>query len=193
MVCSLSQCILSSFQILEQCRWPFVGLSKFWLLIENLYLLSGGLLMISLNQHKMRNHALFFETWRSKYIELNCPLLDCALFSSTVSSFADKTVLLDATREYLDRGLKTIRRNYEVSVKRGRYSQAQVDKFLSLIHPTLEYSDLGKVSVFISLIIGATQIFPNMREAGVCVWSSHFGWPRNSKQWVCGRAESSCW
>jgi 3-hydroxyacyl-CoA dehydrogenase len=47
-------------------------------------------------------------------------------------------VLLDTSRESLERGLGMIRRNYENSLKRGSTDAAQVDRALSLISTTLD-------------------------------------------------------
>jgi 3-hydroxyacyl-CoA dehydrogenase len=49
---------------------------------------------------------------------------------------ADIPVLLtDAIPEAIERGMNNIRKNYETSVKRGRFSQEYVDQRLALIHP----------------------------------------------------------
>lgn len=52
-------------------------------------------------------------------------------------------VLLDVDQAALERGLATIRRNYEVSVKRGRMTPADVEKRMGLITPSTKYADLG--------------------------------------------------
>lgn len=48
-------------------------------------------------------------------------------------------VILEAKQEFLDRGLAAMKKNYEVSVKRGRMTEAQVSKALSLLKGTLDY------------------------------------------------------
>ncbi len=52
--------------------------------------------------------------------------------------------LLEATQEQLDRGLATIRKNYEASAKKGKLSAAQVEERMGLIRPTLDYPDLAQ-------------------------------------------------
>jgi 3-hydroxyacyl-CoA dehydrogenase len=52
----------------------------------------------------------------------------------------------------LDRGLATIRSNYENSVKRGRFSQKVAEERLKRITPTLSYDDFSKVDLVIEAI-----------------------------------------
>jgi 3-hydroxyacyl-CoA dehydrogenase len=61
-------------------------------------------------------------------------------------------VLLETSQEALDRGLATIRRNYEASAKRGKLSTAQVEQRMALITPTLEYAALGNVDLAIEAV-----------------------------------------
>src|ERR1700719_2269086 len=51
-------------------------------------------------------------------------------------------LLKEADQPALDRGLATIQKNYQSSVKRGRLTQQFVDERLQLIKPTLSYDDL---------------------------------------------------
>ena len=52
-------------------------------------------------------------------------------------------VLLETKQEALDKGLATIRKNYETSMKKGKLTQAQLDACMALIHPTLSYQDFS--------------------------------------------------
>jgi 3-hydroxyacyl-CoA dehydrogenase len=70
-------------------------------------------------------------------------------------SFANAgiTVLLKETDQAaLDRGLATIRKNYETSVKRGRFTQQYVDERLRLIKPVLTYEGFGDVDMVIEAV-----------------------------------------
>jgi 3-hydroxyacyl-CoA dehydrogenase len=58
-------------------------------------------------------------------------------------------VLLDLDQAALDRGLAMIRRNYDISVKRGRISAAEVERRLGLIHGSTRYADLADVDIAI--------------------------------------------
>ena len=61
-------------------------------------------------------------------------------------------VLLDVDQAALDRGMATIRRNYDVSVKRGKMTPADVDRRMGLITATTKYEDLGDCDVVIEAV-----------------------------------------
>jgi 3-hydroxyacyl-CoA dehydrogenase len=61
-------------------------------------------------------------------------------------------VLLETAQEALDRGLATIRRNYENSVKRGKLKQEQVEQRMALITPTLDYAAFKDVDLVIEAV-----------------------------------------
>jgi 3-hydroxyacyl-CoA dehydrogenase len=61
-------------------------------------------------------------------------------------------VILDTSQENLDRGLATIRRNYERSVTRGSLKPEQRDQRLALITTTLDYAALGTADVIIEAV-----------------------------------------
>ena len=61
-------------------------------------------------------------------------------------------VLLDVDQANLDRGMGVIRKNYEASVKRGRMTQADVDKRMALIKPSTKYEDFGSVDLAIEAV-----------------------------------------
>jgi 3-hydroxyacyl-CoA dehydrogenase len=61
-------------------------------------------------------------------------------------------LLKDADQPALDRGLATIQKNYQNSVKRGRFSQQFVDERLQLIQPTLTYDDFDKVDIVVEAV-----------------------------------------
>ncbi len=60
--------------------------------------------------------------------------------------------ILEAKQEALDKGLGTIRRNYEASVKRGKLAAGEVDKRMALLTPTLSYGDLGDADLVIEAV-----------------------------------------
>ena len=61
-------------------------------------------------------------------------------------------VLKEVDQPALDRGLETIRRNYGVSVQRGKMTQAQVDEKLAMIRPTLDYNDLKEADIVVEAV-----------------------------------------
>ncbi len=58
-------------------------------------------------------------------------------------------LLKEVDQPALDRGLTTIQKNYQSSVKRGRFSQQFVDECLKRIKPTLTYDDFGEVDMVV--------------------------------------------
>lgn len=61
-------------------------------------------------------------------------------------------VLLEAKQEALDAGLAKVRGNYDISVKRGSRTQAQVDKAMGMITSTLDYADLAECDIVIEAV-----------------------------------------
>jgi 3-hydroxyacyl-CoA dehydrogenase len=60
--------------------------------------------------------------------------------------------LVETTQDNLDRGLETIRRNYEGSLKRGRFSQAQVDHALDNLSGSVDYADIAGVDLVVEAV-----------------------------------------
>ena len=63
------------------------------------------------------------------------------------------SVLLKETEQAaLDRGMAAIRKNYDSSVKKGRFSQAVMDQRMALIHPQLTYDGFDKADLIIEAV-----------------------------------------
>jgi 3-hydroxyacyl-CoA dehydrogenase len=60
--------------------------------------------------------------------------------------------LLEVKQEALDRGMATIRRNYENTARKGRLKPEDVEKRMGLITPTLSYSDLTDADIVIEAV-----------------------------------------
>jgi len=76
--------------------------------------------------------------------------------------------LLETRQEALDKGVATIRRNYDNSAKKGRLSEAQVAERMALIAPTLGYdamrdADLVIEAVFEDIAV-KQQVFKTLDE-----------------------------
>ncbi len=56
-------------------------------------------------------------------------------------------LLKEVTQEALDRGLATIRRNYETSFAKGKITRDHLDRTLALITPTLTYDGFDQVDI----------------------------------------------
>lgn len=61
-------------------------------------------------------------------------------------------VLLETRQDALDRGMATIRGNYENSARKGKLKAGQVQERLGLIHPTLDYADLKDCDMVIEAV-----------------------------------------
>jgi 3-hydroxyacyl-CoA dehydrogenase len=69
--------------------------------------------------------------------------------------FADAGIpvkLLDANREALDKGMATIKGNYETSVKRGSLAAAALERRMALIEPVLDYAAIGAADIVIEAV-----------------------------------------
>jgi 3-hydroxyacyl-CoA dehydrogenase len=64
----------------------------------------------------------------------------------------------EVSQEALDRGLATIRRNYESTVSKGKMSQAQYDRAMSLIRPALSYDGFDTVDIVVEAAFENMQL-----------------------------------
>jgi 3-hydroxyacyl-CoA dehydrogenase len=60
--------------------------------------------------------------------------------------------LTDSSQDALDKGIATIRKNYDVSVKRGRFTPAQVEERMQRITPQVGYDGFGDVDLVIEAV-----------------------------------------
>ncbi|HSW82261.1 MAG TPA: 3-hydroxyacyl-CoA dehydrogenase NAD-binding domain-containing protein [Usitatibacter sp.] len=60
--------------------------------------------------------------------------------------------ILETKQEALDRGLATIRKNYENTVKKGRLTEATMNERMALLKPTLSYDDLKDADLIIEAV-----------------------------------------
>jgi 3-hydroxyacyl-CoA dehydrogenase len=77
-------------------------------------------------------------------------------------------VLLEMKQEALDKGLATIRRNYENSAKKGKLKAEQVEQRMALITPTLAYDAFQDVDLVIEAVFEhmdvKQQVFKTLDE-----------------------------
>ena len=66
--------------------------------------------------------------------------------------------VLEVKQEALDRGLKTIRTNYENTAKRGGMKAEDVEKRMALIKPTMDYNDLKDADVIIEAVFETMEV-----------------------------------
>jgi 3-hydroxyacyl-CoA dehydrogenase len=67
-------------------------------------------------------------------------------------------VLLESTQEALERGLATIRKNYQGQIKKGKLTEAALEKRLALISPTLDYAPLQDVDLVIEAVFENLEV-----------------------------------
>ena len=60
--------------------------------------------------------------------------------------------ILETSQQALDKGLGTIRKNYENSAKKGRLKPEDVEKRIGLLTPTLSYDDLKDADIVIEAV-----------------------------------------
>ncbi|WP_343293247.1 3-hydroxyacyl-CoA dehydrogenase NAD-binding domain-containing protein [Vandammella animalimorsus] len=76
--------------------------------------------------------------------------------------------ILETKQEALDRGLATIRKNYEAQVKKGKLAQDKYEVRMALLKPTLSYDDLKDVDLVIEAVFEdmgvKEQVFKKLDE-----------------------------
>lgn len=63
-----------------------------------------------------------------------------------------KVIMVETKQEFLERGMGTIEKNYATSVKRGRFTQQQMDEYLANFSGTTDYADIGEVDMVIEAV-----------------------------------------
>jgi 3-hydroxyacyl-CoA dehydrogenase len=67
-------------------------------------------------------------------------------------------VLLEATKEALERGLANIRRNYQGALRKGTLTEASLAERLALITPTLDYALLRDVDLVVEAVFESMDV-----------------------------------
>src|SRR3974390_2029366 len=66
--------------------------------------------------------------------------------------------LLETSQAALDRGVATIRKNYESALQRGKITQEQFAARMALLHPTLSYADLKPCDLIIEAVFENMEV-----------------------------------
>jgi 3-hydroxyacyl-CoA dehydrogenase len=61
-------------------------------------------------------------------------------------------VLLETKQEALDKGIATIRKNYENTMKKGKLTQEKFDQRIGLISGTLSYADIAQADIVVEAV-----------------------------------------
>jgi len=66
--------------------------------------------------------------------------------------------IVETSKDALDRGVATIRRNYEASVKRGKIDPAMAERAIGLLTPTLDFAALASADLVIEAVYESMDI-----------------------------------
>ena len=122
--------------------------------------------LVQTPESKALRHAFFGERAASKIpdVPADTPLREIrsaavigagTMGGGIAMNFANAGIpvtMLEMKQEALDKGLATIRKNYENTMKKGKLTQEQLDKRMSLITGTLAYEDLGLADIVIEAV-----------------------------------------
>jgi 3-hydroxyacyl-CoA dehydrogenase len=67
-------------------------------------------------------------------------------------------IVREVTQEALDRGIATIRKNYENSVKKGRFTQEVMDQRMALIKPQLGYDGFEEADIITEAVFEGMEL-----------------------------------
>ncbi|MEO7497087.1 MAG: 3-hydroxyacyl-CoA dehydrogenase NAD-binding domain-containing protein [Massilia sp.] len=122
--------------------------------------------LIQTTESKALRHAFFAERLASKVADVpaDTPVRDIALAAvvgagtmggGIAMNFANAGIpvlLLETNQEALDKGLATIRKNYEGSAKKGKLTPEKCAQRIGLISGTLAYEDIAQADIVIEAV-----------------------------------------
>ncbi|MFM9433097.1 3-hydroxyacyl-CoA dehydrogenase [Janthinobacterium sp. CG_23.3] len=122
--------------------------------------------LIQSNESKALRHAFFAERVASKVPDVAADTPTRAIKQAAVigagtmgggiaMNFVNAgipVILLETKQEALDKGLATIRKNYENTLKKGKLTQEKFDQRLALISGTLSYHDIGQADIVVEAV-----------------------------------------
>jgi 3-hydroxyacyl-CoA dehydrogenase len=76
--------------------------------------------------------------------------------------------VLEMKKEALEKGIATMRKNWEASAKKGKLTAAEVEARVKLVKPTLDYADVGSADIVIEAVFEdlpvKEQVFKKLDE-----------------------------
>ena len=122
--------------------------------------------LVQTTESKALRHAFFGERAASKVPDVpsDTPLRDIqsagvigagTMGAGIAMNFANAGIpvkMLEMKQEALDKGLATIRKNYENTMKKGKLTQEQLDKRMGLITGTMAYADLAQSDIVVEAV-----------------------------------------
>ena len=67
-------------------------------------------------------------------------------------------LLKETSQEALDRGLAIIRKNYAATVQKGRLTEAEMEKRMGMIHPTLTYDRFKEADIVVEAVFEGMEL-----------------------------------
>src|ERR1700741_633378 len=122
--------------------------------------------LIQTTESKALRHAFFAERVASKVPDVPADTPVRAIKSAAVigagtmgggiaMNFLNAGIpvkLLETKQEALDKGLATIRKNYENTMKKGKLTQEKFDQRMALVSGTLSYEDIGSADIVVEAV-----------------------------------------
>ncbi|MDB5796218.1 MAG: 3-hydroxyacyl-CoA dehydrogenase [Paucimonas sp.] len=122
--------------------------------------------LVQTTESKALRHAFFAERAASKIPDVpdstpQRPIKSAAIIGAgtmgggIAMNFANAGIpvkLLEMKQEALDKGLATIRKNYENSMKKGKLTQEKFDQRMAAISGTLDYNEIGQADIVIEAV-----------------------------------------
>ena len=118
------------------------------------------------NESKALRHAFFAERSASKVPDVpadtpvrtikQAAIVGAGTMGGGIAmNFANAGIpvmLIETKQEALDKGLATIRKNYENTMKKGKLTQEKFDQRVGLITGTLNYEDIGQADIVVEAV-----------------------------------------
>ncbi|KRB70538.1 3-hydroxyacyl-CoA dehydrogenase NAD-binding domain-containing protein [Noviherbaspirillum sp. Root189] len=138
--------------------------------------------LVQTTESKALRHAFFGERAASKVPDVpedtaTRPIKSAAVIGAgtmgggIAMNFANAGIpvkILEMKQEALDKGLATIRKNYENTLKKGKLTQEKFDQRVGLITGTLSYDEIGQADIVVEAVfeeIGVKeQVFKKLDE-----------------------------
>ena len=122
--------------------------------------------LVQTTESKALRHAFFGERAASKIPDVpdttpTRPIKSAAVIGAgtmgggIAMNFANAGIpvmMLETKQEALDKGLATIRKNYENTLKKGKLTQDKFDQRIALITGTLNYADIGQADIVVEAV-----------------------------------------
>jgi len=128
--------------------------------------------LVVTSESKAMRHAFFGERAVDKIPDVprDTPTVDVAsaaiigagtMGGGIAMAFANASIrvkLVDVQQDALDRGIAVIRKNYAATVEKGRLAQADMDKRLALIQPTLSYDEIKDCDLVLEAVFEKMEL-----------------------------------